>query len=89
MPLFPLEWGKVNVVPTHKKRDKQILPITVPYLSFSLQQKHLKRYFETKISETLCNNIYDLQKMIQYFTTNQDLNQVIRVFTNFCRLLMK
>ena len=44
---FPNEWKKANVVPVHKKGDKQILKTTDQYHYFLLLVRSLKDYCMT------------------------------------------
>ena len=44
---FPNEWKKANVVPVHKKGDKQILKTTDQYRYFLLLVRSLKDYCMT------------------------------------------
>ena len=46
--IFPLEWKKANIVPIHKKSDKQTVITTVPFLFYRFVVKYLNDCFIMK-----------------------------------------
>ena len=80
---FPLEWKKAKVVPAHEKGDKQIPKNYCPIFLHLITRKIFERM--------LYNNMFEffLQKIVKYLTTNQDLNRLIHVLTDFSQLPMK
>ena len=79
---FPLEWRKPNVVSAHKKWDRQILKNYRPISLLPITGKIFERI--------LYNNMFEFFTENDLISHNQSgLNQVIHVWINFCRLLMK
>ena len=54
---FSIEWKKTNVVPVHKKDDKQILKHYRPISLLPISGKTLKRLFYDRIFEIFIENI--------------------------------
>ena len=80
--IFPSEWKKVNVVPIHKKNDRQCFENYRPISLLPICDKILERL------------IFD--EMFPFFIKNglisqisQVLNLEILVLTNFCLLRMR
>ena len=78
---FPTEQLKANVVPGHKKGDKQNLKNYGPASLLPVAEKIFERI--------LYNNTHEFFAENNLISPNQTLNQVIYVLTNFCPSLMK
>ena len=76
---FPIEWKKANVVPVHKKGDKQILKNYRP-ISLSIAGKIFERLLYDRMFESFIEN--------NLISKNQS-EQVILVLINFSLSLMK
>ena len=76
---FPIEWKKANVVPVHKKGDKQILKNYRP-ISLSIAGKIFERLLYDRMFESFVEN--------NLISKNQS-EQVILVLINFSLSLMK
>ena len=72
---FPNEWKMANVVPDHKKRDKQILKNYRPVSLLPICGKVFERLIYNSLFEYFIENVLILQ-------TNPVLNQVTHAQTN-------
>ena len=75
---FPLEWKKVNVVPIHKKGDKQTIKNYRPVSLLPICEK----IFERLLHDTMFDFIYFLH-------INLDSDWKILASINFFQLIMK
>ena len=79
---FPLEWKKANVVPIHKKGDKQTIKTTVQFHFYLFVGKYLNACFMT-----LC--LIFFLRIIYFLQINLDSDQEILASINFFQLIMK
>ena len=78
---FPTQWKRANIVPIHKKNDKQIVP---NYRPLSLLPIYCK-IFEKLISMNFSSF---LRTKICYLNINRVFVRVIHVFINYLKSLL-
>ena len=76
---FPTEWKKANVVPVHKKGDKQILKNYRPVSLLSLCGKIFERLIYNNLFEYLIENDLISQNQSGFKPGDSSINQLISI----------
>ena len=78
---FPTQWKRANIVPIHKKNDKQIVSNYRPVSLLPICSKIFEKLFSTNFPNFL-------RTIICYLNINQVFARMIHVFINYLQSLM-
>ena len=78
---FATQWKRANIVPIHKKNDKQIVSNYRPVSLLPIYSKIFEKLFSTNFPNFL-------RTIICYLNINQVFARVIHVFINYLQSLM-